>query len=292
MRGDEAARRGKDVSFVLRNARSSQDAYCEGFGNNPSLGCYVTTPIIAAGKARLKGLHDRSLVLEQIQAFDTAEAEGAYIGQINLFQVSSFCGPTGVVWGHDVAQCRRRSFNHEGAQDVTKGASVYSADCLLEASARLFGTARKRRFPILPGSVVPCAYKTVSEIGPVTLYGGLAVGIPREQSASASLFMEYVGSERGLPDEEHVEREKTRMVEKLLESVVDVGVNHDIDFDTVYVGARALAVEPDQMGCVLVAIPYVILARNAMTERLIEKSAEISIDDWEAEVSRHFFHNA
>ena len=191
-----------------------------------------------------------------------------------------------------MAQCARRRLDQGRAEEIFKGASVYSADSLLEASVRLFGTARRRRFPILPGSVVPCAYKTISEIGPITLYGGLAVGIPRDEAASASLFMEYVGSEPGLSEDTHVEHEKSRIVEKLLESVVDVGVNHDMEFDMVYVGARALAVEPDQMGCVLVAIPYVTLARKAVTERLAAGGATMTIDDWEAEVSSDFFHTA
>ena len=41
----------KDVKRILEHAISPYDFYCEGFGNNDSKGCYIASPIIAAGKA-------------------------------------------------------------------------------------------------------------------------------------------------------------------------------------------------------------------------------------------------
>lgn len=39
----------KDRKRILKHARSPYGFYCEGFGNNDTQGCYITTPIIAAG---------------------------------------------------------------------------------------------------------------------------------------------------------------------------------------------------------------------------------------------------
>jgi histidine decarboxylase len=290
MPGIFGAKKTKDATRILRNAASPYALYCEGFGNNDSKGCYINTPLIAAGTARLKGSYDRSLVLEQIQAFDTAQAEGAYIGQINLIQVSSFCGPNGLIWGHDVMESPKRPVSPDEVTRNTMGVPVYDADSLFAASARLFGTAKRRRFPIIPGSLVPAAYKTISEIGPTILYGGLGIGIASDKASSASLFMEYVGSSKAVADED-VAAERSNISGQLLTSVVEVGENHDLEFEMIYVGTRALIVPQGSMGCILVAIPYVTLAANALTRDALECPTCPDIDQWEAQVSHLFYYH-
>ena len=42
-------------------------------------------------------------LLDDIVAYDRAEANDAYIGQINMETASSFCGIAGQVWGYDLA---------------------------------------------------------------------------------------------------------------------------------------------------------------------------------------------
>ena len=279
----------KDPRRILENARSPYRFYCEGFGNNDSKGCYVTTPIIAAGRTKHAGSQDRSLVLEQIQAFDTAEAEGAYIGQINLFQVSSFCGLNGLIWGHDVVKCGRQVMCDLVLPRSSGSAPIYQIDPLLAAGKRLLGTARKRRFPIIPGSMVPAAYKSLSGIGPATLYGGLAIGIPADDRASAALFMEYVGSTAGASSHDVVENEKRRILIELFESVLEVGANHDMEFEMVYLGTRALAVGEQRLGCILVAVPYLTLADSALSSEVLDNIEGMTLDEWEARVSERFY---
>jgi histidine decarboxylase len=290
MTGSHRRHEGENVRRILNNARSPYDYYCEGFGNNDSKGCYITTPVIAAGKTKIQGSSRRSLVLEQIQAFDTAEAEGAYIGQINLFQISSFCGLNGLIWGHDMVKCSCRPISYTGIAYTLWSIPVYDIDELLMCTTRLFGTARERRFPIIPGSLVPAAYKSISEIGPITLYGGLAIGIPRNSGLSAALFMEYVGTTEGESSDEDIEAEKGRILDELVGSVIEVGSNHDIDFEMIYVGTRALKVEEARLGCILVAVPYVTLAQRAVYRQLLDGVEKIDIDEWEAEVSHLFYH--
>jgi histidine decarboxylase len=289
MPGIFGAKKTKDAARILRSAASPYALYCEGFGNNDSKGCYINTPLIAAGTARLKGSYDRSLVLEQIQAFDTAQAEGAYIGQINLIQVSSFCGPNGLIWGHDIMESPKRPINPDEVPRNTMGVPVYDADSLFAASASLFGTAKRRRFPIIPGSLVPAAYKTISEIGPTILYGGLGIGIASDKASSASLFMEYVGSSKAVADED-VAAERINISGQLLTSVVEVGENHDLEFEMIYVGTRALVVPQGSMGCILVAIPYVTLAANALPRDVLECPTCPDIGQWETQVSHLFYY--
>lgn len=279
----------KDRRRILENARSPYGMYCEGFGNNDSRGCYVTTPIIAAGRTKHAGSLDRSLVLEQIQAFDTAEAEGAYIGQINLFQVSSFCGLNGLIWGHDVLKCDRHIMSELVSPRSPGSPPIYQIDPLLAAGKRLLGTARKRRFPIVPGSMVPAAYKSLSGIGPATLYGGLAIGIPEDDHASAALFMEYVGSTAGVSIHDVIENEKTRILMELFESVLEVGANHDMEFEMVYLGTRALTVGELRLGCILVAVPYLTLASDALSGGVLDSIEGMTLDEWEAHVSDRFY---
>lgn len=179
----------------------------------------------------------------------------------------------------------------QGAASTVQGVPVYDADCLFLASAKLFGTAKERRFPILPGSVVPAAYKSISEIGPIILYGGLGIGIARDKVTSASLFMEYVGTVRNTTDEE-VEAERANISDKLLASVIEVGEKHDVAFEMMYVGTRALIVPDGYMGCVLVAIPHVTLAADALPKSVTDSPKCPSLDEWEALVSHLFYHRA
>ena len=283
--------RQKDSKRILNKARSPYKYYCEGFGNNDTGGCYVATPIITAGMTRHIGPRDRPLILEQIQAFDTAEAEGAYIGQINLSQISSFCGLNGVIWGHDVANCSQRLRELPASFCGSSRVPVYELDPLLAASKRLLGTATQRRFPIIPGSMVPAAYKSLSEIGPMSLYGGLAIGVPADDRTCAALFMEYVGSTQLASTEHQVEKERERIGVELLESVLEVGANHDIEFGRVYVGTRALSVANERLGCILVVVPYLALAKDSWPDTLVDRVDGLTIDEWEASVSDHFYCN-
>lgn len=274
---------GKDIRRILQNATGPHAGYCEGFGNHDSKGCYVTTPVIAAGEATVKSSHGRSLVLEQIQAFDTAEAEGAYIGQINLIAVSSFCGLNGVIWGHDIMKSEKVLLKPPRSAEVGTEVPIYDIGSLLLASKRLYGGAKHRKFPIIPGSIVPAAYKTISEVGPVTLFGGLAIGIPKDEARSAALFMEFVGSVPGLVTGPGAELELSDIMDNLVASTIEVGTNHDIGFKMIYVGARSRSVDKGRIGCVLVAVPYVTLATRAVNERLLNNLEDAGIEDWEAE---------
>ncbi len=285
----KATNKRKNVRRILENAVSPYDVYCDGYGNHESRGCYITAPVIGTGKTQLDAFHTCSSVLEKICAYDNAESQGAYVGQTNMVKVSSFCGLNGLVWGLDIMKSQSES--PALVSDVVSnftGVAIHDLEGVLTSSARLFGTVEKKRFPIIPGAIVPCAYKMISEKGPAILYAGLAIGIPNDETEAASLFMEDVGAMRS-EDLASFEDKRQDILAKLICSVVEVGANNRIDFARVYVGIKSLKVEADETGCVLVAVPYITLAGNALTKVLLDNITDVTIDDWEKEVSSMFY---
>ena len=119
-------------------------------------------------------------VLDGIVAYDRAEANTAYIGQINMETASSFCGITGQVWGYDLAVAdeikngtQQPLFTVKQKDPQRTPLPVYDAKPLLDAGIALFGTEAKRRFPPAPGAHVICANKSITVSGgPPTLPDG------------------------------------------------------------------------------------------------------------------------
>ena len=55
---------------------------------------------LSTGKVSLKGLeHKDDEKLRAIVAYDKAESNDAYLGQVNMITVSSFSGPRSAIWG-------------------------------------------------------------------------------------------------------------------------------------------------------------------------------------------------
>ncbi len=87
-----------DKKHILEQALNDYTKYCQGFGfPGKQDDSYIMTPLLGVGKDKLKFFHQGSTLLDQINAFDRAETDGPYIGQINLIQVSSFCGSNGLL---------------------------------------------------------------------------------------------------------------------------------------------------------------------------------------------------
>lgn len=63
---------------------------------------YVSTMKLATGLTDVSE-YEGDEVLEGIVAYDKAEKNNAYIGQINMGTASSFCGTMGRLWGYDLA---------------------------------------------------------------------------------------------------------------------------------------------------------------------------------------------
>lgn len=92
-----------DPASIAAKAVSPCDKLCYGYQNTDTGGCYITTCKLEIGLVNREKFHEDDQTLLHIASYDDAEARGAYIGQINMIEVSSFSGPNAVVWGYDVA---------------------------------------------------------------------------------------------------------------------------------------------------------------------------------------------
>ena len=244
--------------------RSGYESDCKGAIHSD---VYVTAPVLSGGVTHTQLSHVGSTMLEEIVSFDAAEVKDANLGQINAVVVSSFCGPESFLWGYDLVKSENGLQTHPYAPRVVSSPHglipIYSLRPLREASKALFGVvpyARSTRFPIHPGSIVPCALKTITKHGPTCLYSALGIGISVEDSGNAYLFMEDVGSfPNGIG-----EKEKETILTTLSESIVEIGSNHGIIYKEILVDVESIIVEENQTGTALLAIPYILLPQKAL----------------------------
>ena len=229
-------------------ARSPYPEYCVGHLHKGVEGSgYYMGLVLGGGKA----VSTLSEVLDGIVAFDRAEVEGTFIGQINMITVSSFCGPEGKVWGLDIAtqpDLREEKLNMVG------GIPVYSAKPLLAAATELWGTVEQKHFPFYPGSHVMCAEKSITKKGVTIIYAALGLGIPQDRATNACLMMEDVGEVGGTSEEE--------ILHRVAQSILLVGENQRVKYKEMFVAVKTLQVGAGEVGCALVAAPYFALAKN------------------------------
>jgi histidine decarboxylase len=282
---------------ILDAALSPFAEYCNGFGSPGSSGnSYIITPLLAVGKDRIQFTHQGSTRLDEINAFDLAEVEAAYIGQLNLIQVSSFCGPQGLVWGYDIAQKDIAHLEPLLAGSLYKNISgdaiqVYSAWPLIEASVALYGSRDAKRFPIIPGSHVPAAYKSYSfcNLPPLEevrhVYCTMGLGVPKYRSKNAVLIMEDVGWMPRHADRPDFSEQHQHLLDSMVRSVVKIGENQLVAYEKIYVAFKEVPVEPQEVGCALVVAPYITLARNAIPTGGTGQLAESNLAQWQTSLS-------
>ena len=239
--------------------------------------------------------------LLDIHAFDLAEARDAYLGQINLVQVSSFCGPLGQVWGLDIVVHDKIADDSQRASLVTdrnfedSGLKIYNGEPLIEAGVALLGKVDSRHFPPMPGAMVPCVSSLYfskernREQGTKRdcyVYCGLGVGIPAERDTDAVLFMQFTG---GIEDDGMSPAEAKREVQHAIaKSIVDVGINQHIRYSEAWVCTRIHQVKPGHRAVAFSAIPYLTLARNAVPDGDISQLISLSLTEWTKRVQHGF----
>lgn len=280
---------------------SNYNSHCTGYQNPDNLGPgYILGTCLEIGKVPISFRHPGSDMLDRINAFDMAEAQGTYLGQVNMITVSSFCGIQGSVWGLDVA--RHPDLKNTKSLHLTdverhdgKMIPVLSAEPLLDATKRLIGSREKKRFPILPGSHVPCATKHITKDGPCRLYCALAIGIPENREVDACLLMEDVGElSKGSHIGYFLEEYRDELKANAAKSVTAVGSNQKILYKEIYVSLTDIDVHGGEVGCALIAAPYLALAQNAVSP-IIEKRMsleEVSLADWEKMVNGYYVCNS
>lgn len=261
---------------ILKSAMSPYDGYCVGY---PGAGNYITAMVMGAGVFKKTFSHAGSSTLDSIVAYDRSEITDAYIGQINMIMVSSFCGPQGFIWGYDAAKEESVGISSLLSTDKCKefkGVEIKNGQNLRIAAKSLFGTLKDKKFPFLPGCHVPCAGKYYTKSGPALLYGVFAIGIPADRGAAACLFMEDAGEIVDEADNHAAAKEK--VVLNTIRSVLQIGKDQGIEYKEIFVDYIDKKIAADEVGCILVAAPYLLLAKKAFDANL----ASQTLKEWDA----------
>lgn len=252
------------------------DKYC--------VGCfdpfYAQAFITSVGKSKIK-LTEQSSLLDELNAYDHAELDTVYLGQINAITVTSFCGKDGLVWGYDAypSEDLYKDFLFTVKDHLGNDIKVYSAAPLVNAAKSLFGTKENKKFNLIHGSLTPAAQRKVIDKGPKTIYGGLALGIAKDRKTNVDLIMEDIGELPKDFKEEDFDKTKDKLLRNLAKSIIVIGENHGVEFTEIFVNFEHLALEKDEMGCVLLIAPYFKLAKNA-----ILKDHNLTLEEWEKQV--------
>lgn len=272
---------------VVNGAVGPFNKYCDGYGNPGASGLgYISAMTLDIGIAE----GDLDTVLNGIVAYDRAETQGAaYIGQINMQVASSFCGLNGALWGYDLARADEIASGKTKAlfgiaRHDQKNIPVYSADSLLDAAARLFGTKENRRFPLLPGSHVICATKEYTSAGPKYIWSAIAISIADDRTVDSNLFIEDAG-EVALKDADDLAAFAEELMHKIAKCAVRCGENNNALYKEIWVSYRIGWIPEGKVGCALVAAPYLVIAKDAVPDGKPEGLLKMTISDWEKKMS-------
>lgn len=286
----------KSADTVDRTAISPYDNFCDGYSRPGSTGNgYVSVLKVMTGEVEKTD----DFLLDGIVAYDRAEANGAYIGQINMETASSFCGIAGNVWGYDLA--RNDAVNSdtplfEATQYDGSPLPVYRAWPLIEAGEKLFGTERDRRFPPAPGAHVICANKSTTNLRPAEgapdpakgeAYGVwcyIAISIARDRSAAADLFIEDAGTWTKNDSDHDLTAFLEEHQRSVAWSIVACGKDQSVLYDRTFIGIHKIIMRPGHVGTALTVAPYVTLAKNAVPKGGFSQLYDINLSEWESEV--------
>src|SRR5258706_7094067 len=257
--------------------------YCGGYGNPGAEGNgYLLGFILGVGKTKITSSVEATF-LDRIVAFDKAEVKDTNIGQTNIIPVSSFCGPSGLIWGYDLARDSNLYKYHDfGPQKIIfnhKNIPIYSLDPLLYATKALFGTLDNKRFPLMPGEHVFCATKSIEYPGLRYVYCSISLGIPDNREKEACLLMEDVGyTDTDLSDA------KAGIIKRSAESIARIGETQGIEYSEILTSLKMIYVGWGEVGCALVAAPYFTLAKNAVPSKSPKNAQslfKIGLEEWE-----------
>ncbi|MEI6191385.1 MAG: histidine decarboxylase, pyruvoyl type [bacterium] len=252
------------------------DEYC--------VGCfdpfYAQAFVTSVGKSKIK-LTEQSSLLDELNAYDHAELDTVYLGQINAITVTSFCGKDGLVWGYDAYPSKdlHKDFLFTVNDHLGNAIKVYSAAPLVEAAKSLFGTKDNKKFNLIHGSLTPAAQRKVVDKGPKTIYGGLALGIAKDRKTNVDLIMEDIGELSEDFEKKDISEVKDKLLRNLAKSIMVIGENHGVEFSEIFVNFEYLPLETDEMGCVLLIAPYFKLAKNSIFE-----NRDLTLEEWNHEV--------
>lgn len=271
------------------------DKYCDGYGNPGATGLgYVSVLKVSVGVVEKKD----DALLDAIVAYDRAEANDAYIGQINMITASSFNGLTGSIWGYDLAVAEEIAHKKQQPLFTLKQYDgsplpVFDAAPLLKAGQALFGTEKARRFPPAPGAHVICANKSTVAFRPKSgkpdhkkgqaygVWSYIAISIAKDRTVDASLFIE----DAGVWTKNHNAKDLKTFLDQhrrsVGESIVACGQDQSVIYQRTYIGYAYVIMNPGQIGIALTAAPYVVLARKAVPDGDFKALRKMTLKQWE-----------
>lgn len=276
-----------DAAQIIRQAVGPDPHYCMGYMNPgaPDGRGYISTMKLSVGTVNVKNLDQ---VTENIVSYDRCEKNDAYIGQINMLTVSSFCGQNGAVWGYDLAvheDIANKTEKPMYMQSQPDGPDipVYNVKPLLEAAERLFGRENERRFPPMPGAHVICANKDATARGPLWVWASIGIAILKDRSKGSCLFIEDANTYGDAnTTEEEVKAYLDGTLRKVTNSIALCGQDQSVVYDRIYTGYKYLFVKENQVGCSLTCAPYVYLAQNAIPAGMKPEDLKgMPINEWE-----------
>ena len=197
------------IENIIMGAIGPYKNHCAAFGNSsgPSTSNYINVCKLGIGVVKLeKNMEQWDEITKGILAYDRAETNGAYLGQLNIVAASSFIGPDGALWGYELADNTRS----ERPMYSIQGVPIYDIKPLLEAGEALLGSNQDStryymqtrddsnvgaRFALRPGEIQPCAVKSAKNQGSGVIWCAIGIGYPVERLINkvAKLFYEDAG---------------------------------------------------------------------------------------------------
>ena len=280
---------------MKKEAISPFAQYCDGYGCPGAQGFgYVSVIKVATGSVEKTS----DSLLDGIVAYDSAEAEEAYIGQINMITASSFCGIAGQVWGYDLAvadEIRNNSqkplFSIKQYDDTLL--PVYDGRPLLSAGKALFGTESNRRFPLVPGAHVICANKSITALRPkhnhpdphkneaFGVWCYIALSISKEREKSANLFIEDAGLWNKDDNINHLNEFLVSHRKTVVLSITACGQQQSVVYDRTYISYAYTIMKPNHIGTALAVAPYIVLAQDAIPNHRFDALNNMTLSQWE-----------
>ena len=234
--------RGVGERVGLDNSHFSvYEKYCSGYLDNPN-GNYAVLPNLSVASIQ-KNKHPKAL--EKIIAFDAAEISTANLGKINALSVSSFISPNGRLAGYDFLKKEDMQIGEIGE------VKIFKLEPIISVASQIVGVAGNPKYPIFPGSMVPCAMKTInSDKQGDKIYAGLSISVPKDRAKNPFLLMEDVG---------HVNNIDSEYFYKAAKSALEVANAQGIEVERIYIAKKEIEIGKNEIGTAMVICPYVHL---------------------------------
>ena len=193
-----------------------------------------------------------------------------HLRQVNAIVVSSFAGPECRIWGYDAA--RNQALDTQTAMGTVrrhdgKMIPVKPLQPLVQAGDAL------PAYPLLAGTVTPCALRTITAPGPCEVSAALGVGIAEHRGRDADLFMEDTRMQRRHWRPRQVLRRPgpdgcadREWVGEIAASIVAVGGQQGVLYREIFAGVTSAQVPAGYFGGAVAGIPYCLLPRAAVPD--------------------------